>query len=456
MTTYQKQKNYSLCTYHRYGVVLLLLVLTIFWSCANHPESLPEWGNHPPSDPDYWYGLGIGKTRDDARQRAIHEISSQISVTISSTLSAIKTEYNFNVNEFTRQVLETRVNSSLNNIELVNSHQSERSFYMLARLSKQKYYDEIDQKKNNAIQQAVKYLERAESEFTIQSFQYLDNALNEIEPFQDYPLMVEYPEKSGSVIMLRPYLFEMVINFSERLVCTFSETELTIHYGIPDPQKFFVDCVDKVTNATMEGIPLLFSSPENEFTEKVLTNPQGFSEVIINQILNKETNQYFRGEVNFKENLTYFPHRFNSIISTPLRINVIGTKVYFTGSEYNVGIWRENSIIESVLKEIFYQELMVQATYESDSDIIAQYSVETKQRSSQPESISGQLIYQAYAEMTLTLTDAETGDEIFQKTINNVKGVSFTAFEDAGMDALKNLKKKMSNEEIMDVSRFSY
>ncbi|MFQ6609822.1 MAG: LPP20 family lipoprotein [Fidelibacterota bacterium] len=432
----------------------IFFILIFLWGCTSHPEPLPDWGVRIPNDPDYWYGLGIANTREDARQHAINEISSQISITISSTLSGIKTEYNFNINEFTKQVVETRVNSSLNNIELVDSYQSNSKYYVLARLSKQKYYDEIELKKNNAIQQALNYLERTTKDFSIQSIKYLDFALNEIEPFQDYPMIVEYPENSGNKIMLRPYLSELVINFSERLRCTFSENEIIMYYGIPDPKRLFVDCVDNVTNERMEGVPVNLYSPENDLTDKVLTNSEGFSEVIVRRVLNKEPVQYIRGEVDYTGILSYFPHRFNTIINRPVRLSVRGVKIYFTGTETNLGLNLGNPIIGPELKALFSRDLLAEPSTRLDSDFTASYFVQTVQRSQRPEIISGRKIYQTYADMTLTVTDTRTGNEIFQNTISNVKGVSYTAFEDAGMDAIKKLKNKLEVPGFLDPDRF--
>ncbi len=443
--------------YRYVSFILPVVFFATFWSCTSRPEPLPEWSHHSPGNPNYWYGLGIGSTRDDARLAAINEIASQISITISSNLSGIKTEHNFNLNEFTRQVTEIRVNNSLNNIELMNSHQAGSTYYILARLSKQKYYDEIEQKKNDAILQALNHLDWAQANgFSLQSFRFLDDALNEIEPYQDYPLLVEYPQNSGKLVRLRPMLSEMVRSYSDRVKCTFSKTEITMYYGIPNPQRLFVDCADKTTNERMAGIPISLKFTDNEFTDEVLTNSEGFAGIIIQQVFSKALVQYLQGEVNYTALLTHFPEKFYSPITTPVRVVVSGVNIYFSGMESNLGDPAVNPVIGPEIKRICFDQLMAESSLRSDSNIIAEYTVNTVKRSNQPEIISNRKVYQTYANMTITFNDAGTGKEIFQETMENVKGVSFNSFEDAGLDALKKLKLKLNSEGIIDPDRIHF
>ena len=150
--------------------LMVFIAIPFIISCIS--KKPPDWINTRLHSSDYWYGYGRvskpfnGDIQNEARNRAIDEIASQISIQISSEMSTLITEHNFDINEYSRSLMETRVNSNLENIELINNFNSDKEFIFLARLSKDKYYNSLQKKRLNATETALGYIKQADKKFS--------------------------------------------------------------------------------------------------------------------------------------------------------------------------------------------------------------------------------------------------------------------------------------------------
>lgn len=108
-------------------------------------DTLPSWYFNPPSDNEVsWYGVGEGNSLRQAKDSALADIASKLSVTISSKVSKNATQttsgafssYNQNVNVN----LESEVKKmSFNNFEVVSSSQNESKALVLVQVDKAKF-----------------------------------------------------------------------------------------------------------------------------------------------------------------------------------------------------------------------------------------------------------------------------------------------------------------------------
>ena len=143
----------------------IFLSLLIFVSCASQPTGpTPDWVLTSNSDSNHWIGVGIiekpfsGNIREATRSQAVNEIASQISIQISSNFTNVMTEYNYDVNEFSKSIIDSRVENNLGDIKYLNFHEDQYRFYVQAKLSKQKYYESLAKKRENAVQAALGYI----------------------------------------------------------------------------------------------------------------------------------------------------------------------------------------------------------------------------------------------------------------------------------------------------------
>jgi len=107
--------------YLRKSMIKKLFYFCLFYlfACSNQAfQPTPEWVFSSNSNDDYWIGVGIvekpfmGNVREAARSEALNEIASQISVNISSSFSNVLTENNLNINQFSKSMINTRINNN--------------------------------------------------------------------------------------------------------------------------------------------------------------------------------------------------------------------------------------------------------------------------------------------------------------------------------------------------------
>ncbi|GEM_PF-5297874 len=134
-----------------------LLVLLVLGMALIAGENTPSWYFNPPSDNEAsWYGVGEGNSLRQAKDSALSDIASRLSVTISSKVSKNATQmtsgaytsYNQNVNVN----LESEVKKiSFNNFEVVSSSQNESRALVLVQVDKSKFLKDQLQTLNDTV-----------------------------------------------------------------------------------------------------------------------------------------------------------------------------------------------------------------------------------------------------------------------------------------------------------------
>ena len=159
----------------QFSIGLKLILCTFFLSCFSN-TSLPDWVTTQPVNSEYWYGYGIvqipfsGDLREEARSRAIDEIASQISINITSKMKSLVIERDYDIRSFTRSITETRVNSNLNNIEIIETFNGWNEYIVLARLSRSIYYETIKNKKQNVVDTSLDLIKNLDQNFSGSTF----------------------------------------------------------------------------------------------------------------------------------------------------------------------------------------------------------------------------------------------------------------------------------------------
>ena len=210
-----------------------IISILFLLSCASQSE--PVWISKQPNTQNYWFGVGIiekpfygDDIREEARNQALNEIASQISVNVSAKFEKITKEHNFSLDEFAKSVIQTRVDNNLSNIEIIDTYENKNRYYLLARLFQTKYYETIEKKRRNAVKSTLGLIEKAESAFNIQAFRLLGEAMNEISPYMDVPIEEEYPSGSGEIINLYSYIKLLANNYINRLYLILKQENVEI------------------------------------------------------------------------------------------------------------------------------------------------------------------------------------------------------------------------------------
>ena len=418
----------------------LSLALLIFLSCASQPIApRPDWVLTSTSTPDNWIGIGIiekpfsGNIREAARSQAVNEIASQISIQISSNFTNVITEYNYDVNEFSKSIVDSRVENNLEDIEYLNFHEDQYNFYVHARLSKQKYYQALSQKRGNAIETAMGYLRRSDSELNGESFKLLQSAMDEIVQFMDEPLQVEYKGKSRNLYSLIKMKFQDKVNQIQLIT---EEDQINITFGFSNNRTIKISSKDKNSNRLVPGIPVKIKSSENISLVSGITDFDGHVILPLPKFEYFETQKQITLSMDSQE-MILSP---NSYPQTPISIKINSPAMFVSIEEKLLDNLNTNPVIAPLIKEFFSTRLSANFVDIQTADLIIQGIVNTTKTSDVPNEWG---IYQTFADATITVLNGRTGNEVYSLTVTQIQGADFNSNEGSAKEGIRKISKKI-------------
>ncbi|MFP4557456.1 MAG: LPP20 family lipoprotein [Bacteroidales bacterium] len=122
----------------------------------------PEWVKSRPSSQVYYYGIGaanktsnISQYQQAARQNALADLAGEISINISSNSVIHAFESNLNFSEDLTSTIRSQTEQDLEGYEIVDTWEGVDNYWVYYRLSKAKYQELVEQRKQNAVSQSL-------------------------------------------------------------------------------------------------------------------------------------------------------------------------------------------------------------------------------------------------------------------------------------------------------------
>ncbi len=156
-----------------YLTLLLIIILSGCSSKKKEAELLelnkPEWLKNRPVSSDYFYGIGITPKvgnalyyEEKAKERALADLSKQISTRIKSEQNMYRMEDNKGVHEYIQSRIKATSEEFLEGYQYIDKWEDLNNYYTFYKLSKAEFYARKAQRKKNALQQSLLKLEQAE------------------------------------------------------------------------------------------------------------------------------------------------------------------------------------------------------------------------------------------------------------------------------------------------------
>jgi len=161
----------------KYILLLILSTGLVLSSCSSKKKqaellemSKPVWLKERPIHPNYWYGIGITPKvggamffEEKAKERALADLSKQISTQISSESDFYKVEDTNGVREYIQSRIKATSSEFLEGYEYLDKWQDDKNYYAYYRLSKQEFYARKAQRKADAISNATLKFQQAQA-----------------------------------------------------------------------------------------------------------------------------------------------------------------------------------------------------------------------------------------------------------------------------------------------------
>ena len=420
---------------------LPLILIFLLFGCFSSP---PVWVDDRPNDLKYWHGIGFAKYSESnnpkmlAKEYAIHEVSSQIKINISSELDILTSDVNGSVDNVITSVMNSRVSLLLPELEFVDSYSTDAGVFFYVRLNKDSYYKAMERLRVNAKEVALNYIVQSDKKFGKGSLILIQKAWQEIFPFNDEPIEVQYKNQKYNLFSLIRQKHE---EFTDRILIKANIDKGEIRTIIDRNNSLTIKVLDEKTGKLLNGIPIQINQSGKNFT--LISDRKGIIEFDLGTINEKSIFQVLFSldysklfeDPNDAKNILSHLKNFGSI-----KIGVVPSKVLITSKEKNLNKLMKSPILEPVIKEMFseYVEFV-----SSNPDFYLKINANTIVKS---QTVEPGFPFFSYGNASVSLVDAENDQEFFVSNIADIKGGDFGSQRTAGIRAYDQMKNTIIQE----------
>jgi len=428
------------------GLYILLLLL----SACSVGKKQPEWTLQQPFDNGYYSAVvKIPKKapnyKELARNEAIREISTQISVQIDSDIALTETEANGILSSELISSIRSSSNNKIRDLQLVGTYETKNDYWAYYRLSKSEYYAWRKNQCEQATAQALNLLNEFDLSQTnlTSGISALIKGLELIVDYTDMDLTTSYRNKQ---INLYNELFFRLNHLTEKVKINYAEKEIDLTAKQRERKSIAV-FVNYQQEIPVNNFPVCFNflSGKGEIVAEGLTDENGKAELIINRITSFSTPQFIEAKPDKDFWLTGIENpivktMFGNLQFLPatLKLNVNRPKAFVQYSFNNTSGTDYRNILLKKLQDL---DLEV-STNQNESDYTFKVNIITRNSEFLP--LLKQ--YSAVADAYIELIDSRTGKSIYNTNLTGIKSVAVTTDAAKGkneLDAVNELCDKV-------------
>lgn len=430
------------------GLYILLLLL----SACSVAKKQPEWTLQQPFDNGYYSAVvKIPKKapnyKELARNEAIREISTQISVQIDSDIALKETEANGIPSSELISSIRSSSNNKIRDLQLVGTYETKNDYWAYYRLSKSEYYAWRKNQCEQATAQALNLLNEFDLSQTnlTSGISALLKGLELIVDYTDMDLTTSYRNKQ---INLYNELFFRLNHLTEKVKINYAEKEIDLTAKQRERKSITVFVIYQ-QEIPVNNFPVCFNflSGKGEIVAKGLTDENGKAELIINRITSFSTPQFIEAKpdkdfwlVGIENPIVKTMFGNLQFLPATLKLNVNRPKAFVQYSFNNTSGTDYRNILLKKLQDL---DLEV-STNQNESDYTFEVNIITRNSEFLP--LLKQ--YSAVADAYIELIDSRTGKSIYNTNLTGIKSVAVTT------DAVKGKNELDAVNELCDKVMF--
>lgn len=445
-------------------IFLLLFIIVFSFAYAKQPK----WITKRPISSSYYVGIGVVTKNNNreyiqtAKNNALNDLSSEISVTISGEMMDIAIEKSGLSEEEIRTEIHSSTKAELEGYELVDTWESDNEYWVYYRLSKSLYASIIETKKQNAINLSLNYLIKAkenEKKFdevgsTINSA--IENYVQALQPIESYygePLEAVY---QGENIYLQNEIISGLQWFLSKIKLQPINPKIDVKTGSSTNDNLNVRAIlsDQGKEVNITNLPIQFSfiKGQGELVKSIRTNSNGIAQGQIITISPLQRIQMVKCSLDIEDYLTAdsasnYLKRLLMNLNLPnskFILNVSGPTVFIESLESNLGNALSVNILEPSIKK-----LLSDKGYTFTDDIAKADAMITIEASSREGSeMYGQ--YATFVDASISIVDMNTGEEIYKNSMQNIKGIQLS-YDKAGLTAYRKISAELGQTIIPEI-----
>uniref|UniRef100_UPI003567A946 LPP20 family lipoprotein n=1 Tax=Ancylomarina sp. TaxID=1970196 RepID=UPI003567A946 len=424
----------------------------------------PKWVKNRPVSSGYYIGVSVVSKNVDnymqlAKNKALQDLASQISINISSNSVLYQFEDNTSFKEEFESQVKTSLVQELEAYEFVASWNNKRGneYWEYYRLSKKQYALLQRLKLNKAKRLAQNYFDEAtmyeDKLDLIQALSYYVKSIKALKKHLDQDLSVMTFE---GPINLGTEIFKRIQNIYTRtqLVPVNKNIKIEISTSIKDP--FMV----KASWASDEGEKELVNLPLNfDFVtggglldKHANTDEFGYASSQLTRVTSKEKLQKVEAALDLSSILNQDDEDYEiyKMFLTPelapkcsIILNVERLKAYMLFSEKIFGKDSQRSILKSAIKKELSENFFSFTEDKNSANVIL--DVKTNVTKGEIKEGRNYKVHIVYLDCFFSLTDMKSGFEIFNDAIYEVKGMKPVSYNYAVREAYEQAVEEIHN-----------
>lgn len=439
--------------------ILAMLVIPF----TSEAKRKPAWVKQRPDDASYYIGIAmVPKTgsaveyRQTARGAALKQMSSEIKVNISSNSVLQKIETDYEYKEAYESKIQASVEQTLEGYE-VSTWESRKEYWVMTRLSKEKYARAKQVKLDKAKMMASSYLSDARKATAnydaFSALNYLAKGVISIKDHLEEDLTYKTVDGTYNVgtelfgtiqnifrgIELVPVQNNYQIQFSRKLEVPIG---VNAYYTNSTGQKY-----------PLSGFPLKyeFTKGEGLLSSQSKTNRDGYTSVSITRLISKRKMQEITAGFDFayitdadmdeetKQLLqVFFPQK--QMPSVGISVEVLKSKAYLISEEKVFGELSSKGAFSGMMKTELNENFFTFTSNMDEADFVVTLNstfVAGDERKGQ-----GYSVFTVFADFDISIKDVQTQTEIFADNLSGIRGMRPGNFE----YALKDSRTKLIEE----------
>ncbi len=438
-----------------FSFILLLMV-----SCSPNTSAAkrraPQWVNERPISSEYYIGIAVVKK--DANQtnymqlvknQALQDLSSEISISISSNSVLHQFENNTSFKEEFEADIRTSLAQDLEGYEMVSSWDNNKDgeYWVYYQLSKNQYALLKRIKLNKAKKLSQSYFEEGkqyENQLDLfQALNYYAKSLDAIKNHLDEDLSVMTLDGN---INLGTDIYNSIQNIFNRTQLTPDKKTIQLQISTSQKEPIKVKAVwsadesDKIISQL--PLKLEFTKGEGILNREVSTNQFGYATSQLSKVISKQKLQEItisldlstildENNENYELNKLFFTSE--STPKSKISVNVERLKAYMNFSEKIFGEDSKRGILENNLKKELSENFFSFTNDKDQAKVIL--DINTNVTKGEIKEGTNYKVYIVYLDCFFSLTDANTGMEIFNDAIYEVKGMKTISYDYAVKEA---------------------
>ncbi len=414
----------------------------------------PSWVNSRPVSSEFFVGVGSAKktldmnqTIQTAKQNALADMASDISVNISTNSLLSTFEYNQSFSEDFTKTIKAQAEQDLEGYETMGNYEDQENYWVYFRLSKVAYQKIKEERRAKAITKSLDLFDKANSSEKTGDVRFaLINYIKALEPLKPYfsdPLQVQY---QGNDIYLGSEISKGINGILSSIKLEANSKQLKVKQG----QALPINSLD-IKLSYKNGTPLSGFTLSASYTEKPLrvskvqSDNGGVASFNIDAIRSNKSLETFTttlsiegivNEATADYMLRKLAGRFR-VPETTISITVVKPTFFIATNESNL----ENKLANTPLMEGLRKKLIEGGYSTTDKEADADYRISLV-ASTKSKGEAG-TYKQTSLNATISVKD-KVGAELYIKQLDNIVGSHFD-YAQAGLEAYKEATKKVEN-----------